>query len=142
MWAQNKYFVLIFINILYWKRRYLYKLIHRYIYIFLLSIFFIKEENLFVLVRMKSNALRKWAEVIPLLLYLSYFSCQSKRNTYTVWCNQMETVFAQMSSWTALTWHLRLKTAFYTKFMKRKYFHSILLCKVVLCKNHLIFFLY
>ena len=29
----------------------------------------------------------------------------------TVWCNQIGIVFAEMSSWTALTWYTAMKTA-------------------------------
>ena len=32
----------------------------------------------------------------------------------TVWCNQIGTVFAEMSSWTDITWHLMEKTIFQT----------------------------
>ena len=32
--------------------------------------------------------------------------------SFTVWCNQIGTVFEAMLSWTALTWHLRTKTTF------------------------------
>ena len=31
---------------------------------------------------------------------------------YTVWCNQMETVFAKMTSWTSSTWHTGIRAAF------------------------------
>ena len=33
-----------------------------------------------------------------------------------------KTIFAEMSSWTAVTWQTVMKTAFETKNMKRKYF--------------------
>ena len=46
---------------------------------------------------------------------------QLLRAKSTVWCNQMGTNFAEISSWTALTRHLGLKTAFYTKYMKSKH---------------------
>ena len=39
-----------------------------------------------------------------------------------VGCNQMETVFGELSSWTALTWLTVMKTAFKNKNMKSKYF--------------------
>ena len=41
---------------------------------------------------------------------------------HTVWCNQMGTGFAQMSSWPALTWYTVIKTAFKTKNRKRESF--------------------
>ena len=44
--------------------------------------------------------------------------CTSKLSIVsTVWCNQMGTVFAEMSSWTALAWYTVMKTAFKTKSM-------------------------
>ena len=42
----------------------------------------------------------------------------------TVRCDRMETVFAEMSSCTALTCHTGMKTFFKTKSMKRKYLEN------------------
>ena len=44
----------------------------------------------------------------------------------TVWCNQMGTVFAEMSSRTALTRHLWMKTTFYTKYITANVFVLLL----------------
>ena len=41
---------------------------------------------------------------------------------YTVRCNKMGTVFAEMSSWTALKWCIVIKTSFKTKNMKSESF--------------------
>ena len=45
----------------------------------------------------------------------------------TVWCNQMGTVFAEMSSRTALTWYKVMKIAFKTKIMRSDFFLVYLL---------------
>ena len=39
----------------------------------------------------------------------------------------METVFAERSSWTALTWHIRMKTASKAKNIKSKCFGDIIM---------------
>ena len=44
----------------------------------------------------------------------------------TVWCNQMGTVCVEMSSRTALTRHMRMKTTFYTKYIKANMFVLLL----------------
>ena len=36
-------------------------------------------------------------------------------------------VFEEMSSWTALLWHLGMKTVFYSKYIKTKYFRTFIL---------------
>ena len=40
----------------------------------------------------------------------------------TVLCNHNRIVFEEMSSWTALTMHLGIKTTFLTKYMKANIF--------------------
>ena len=44
-------------------------------------------------------------------------------HSYTVWCNQMGTVFEEMSSWAALIWHLGIKTTF----LKRKFVWNVII---------------
>ena len=44
---------------------------------------------------------------------------------HTASCNQVGTVFAEMSSWTAVTRHLRMKTKFQAKSIKSKMFCAI-----------------
>ena len=53
----------------------------------------------------------------------------------TVWCNQMGSVFAEMSSWTALTRHLGMKTAFYTKYIKVIKFFKIFILMFFILHN-------
>ena len=40
----------------------------------------------------------------------------------TVWCNRMGTVFAEISSWEALTWNIGMENVFEAKNMRNKYF--------------------
>ena len=47
---------------------------------------------------------------------------------FTVWCNQVGTVYAEMSSWTASTRHLGMKTIFQTKYIKANMFEFLLWC--------------
>ena len=51
------------------------------------------------------------------ILYQEYV--EYRQIIHTVWCNQMKTVFSEMSSWTALTRHLGTKTTFETKYKKK-----------------------
>ena len=53
---------------------------------------------------------------------------------YTVWCNQMGTVFAEISSWTALKWYTVMKTEFKTKNMKTESF-GIFITKILNFKS-------
>ena len=45
----------------------------------------------------------------------------------------MGTVFEEMSSWTALTWYLGMKTAYKTKYMRKKYVRSC--ATIIIFKN-------
>ena len=36
-------------------------------------------------------------------------------------------VLKEMSSWTALTWHIGMMTAFYTKYIQGKYFRNFIM---------------
>ena len=47
--------------------------------------------------------------------------CKHNCNACTVWCNQIGTVFVRCLG-AALTWHIGMKAAFYTKNLKRKSF--------------------
>ena len=44
--------------------------------------------------------------------------CTMEKALFHVNANQIGTVFAEMSSWTALPWHIGIKKAFYTKYTK------------------------
>ena len=68
--------------------------------------------------------------VIGYILYCTtvHICTAADSNADTVWCNQIGTVFAELSSWTALEWYTVMKTAFKTKNTKReskKIFFSI-----------------
>ena len=57
------------------------------------------------------------------------YEVQCERRTWydTALRNHNRTVFKEMTSWTALTWYIGLKTAFYTKHIKRKYFRIFIM---------------
>ena len=55
------------------------------------------------------------------ILHHAKTRCTWTKYVFTVWCNQMGTVFAEMSSLKALTRHIKMMTTFYTKNMNNKY---------------------
>ena len=56
------------------------------------------------------------------IYFTGYLPNRNRKYVTSVWCNQMETVLAEMSSWTTLTWYTVMKTAFKTQNMKSELF--------------------
>ena len=74
----------------------------------------------------------KWLLKIPFSeLFRSFYCKYYTTNMYlwfilTVWCNQMGTVFTEMSSWTALICHTVMRKYFREKVWKANIFGSFL----------------
>ena len=75
---------------------------------------------------------------VVILLYFGYrqWTLNSARLQYTVWCNQIGTVFAVIASWITLSWHSVIKQTLRTNiwkanifgFLIRRYFNKIRKC--------------
>ena len=68
------------------------------------------------------------ANHIMVLLCINNAIRQKPFQVRTLCCNQMGTIFEEMSSWTAFTWYLGMKTTFYTKYTKVNMFGFLLWC--------------
>ena len=50
---------------------------------------------------------------------------------YTGLCNHNRIGFTEMSSWTALTWHIGIKTAFYSQKIFSDFYYEYIILRVI-----------